>query len=111
MTTLKWFRIFNSLEEARQKVPDRHTQLLIIRGIRICLVNLGESFKAIQDSCPHRGASLTQGRVNYLNEIVCPLHDYQFSLLTGIETNQRCGAAKTYPVKAETDGLFVGIKM
>ena len=111
MAALKWFRIFSTLEEAQQKVPDRQARLLILKGRRICLVNLGGSFKAIQDSCPHRGAPLSQGKLNYLNEIVCPLHDYQFNLVTGIEAGGRCGTARTYPVKAETDGLFVGIKM
>ena len=103
--------MFHSQEEARRRVPDRHTQLLIIRGIRICLVNVGMRFKAIQDACPHRGASLSQGKLNYLNELVCPLHDYQFNLTSGMEAGHRCPAAKTYPVRVGEDGVFVGVKM
>lgn len=67
------------------------------------------SFFAVQDSCSHNGESLSKGTVNYLGEVVCPWHNYRFELSTGRECSMRSADLRTYPIKVDVDGFFIGI--
>ena len=104
---MKWVKIFNELNAATLTIPNGITKLVIVGNHRICLSNVNNEFYAIQDSCPHNGHSLSQGKINYLNEIVCPLHGYRFSLKHGQEGDQKCPDAKTYRVRVDAEGLHI----
>ena len=72
----------------------------------IALFNLGGTFYAINDLCPHRGASLGEGFLDG-GRVLCPLHCFDFDLQTG-----RCGIVpelkvSTYEVKVEGEEIFV----
>ncbi len=68
-----------------------------------------DKFFGVQDSCSHNGESLSKGAVNYLGEVVCPLHHYQFDLMSGRECSSRSRDLITYPVKIDESGFFIGI--
>ncbi len=106
---MQWVRVFSGAEEARQKLRVDKPQLLIVHGLRICLVMRNESFYAVQDICSHNGESLSKGSVNYLGEIVCPWHNYRFDLQSGRECASRSADLKTFPVKVSPDGFYLGI--
>ena len=104
---MKWIRIFDNLNTAISVIPHTASKLVIIGDQRICLSNINSQFYAIKDACPHSGQSLSQGKINYLNEIVCPLHGYRFSLKHGQEGDHKCKDAQTYRVKVADDGVFI----
>lgn len=75
---------------------------------------------AFNNSCPHRGASLSKGHFNGDN-IVCYMHGYEYDVFTGKLENmkswkkektwveqspewRRSGDLVLYPVKVEPDG-------
>jgi len=104
---MKWIKIFADLKIARETIPHNNSKLVIIGEKRICLSNINDAFYAIQDLCPHSGHSLSQGKINYLNEVVCPLHGYRFSLKDGQEGDHKCKDVQTYRVKVDEEGLFI----
>ena len=104
-----WIKVFSSEKEARERIREDSPQLLILAGIRICLVSHNKKFFAVQDSCTHNGEALSGGRVNYLGEIVCPWHGYRFDLMSGRACDSSCRDLKTYPVKLDETGFYVGI--
>ena len=106
---MDWIRIFSGLNEARQRVPEKAPQLVIIGSLKICLVRNGDNFNAVQDSCTHNGESLSKGHVNFLGEIICPWHNYCFDMRSGQELNSRSQPLRTYPVKIDDTGIFIGI--
>lgn len=106
---MEWLKVFSGEQEALQRLQNNKPQLVIAYGKRICLVNHNGRFSAVQDSCTHSGASLSQGSINYLGEIICPLHNYCFNLQTGQELSGRSRDLKTYPVKIDDSGFFIGI--
>lgn len=106
---MEWIRIFSGAEEADRQIPEKRPQLVIIGDTRICLVRLKTGYAAVQDSCSHKGESLSKGSVNYLGEIICPWHNYCFELRTGREINGRSWPLKTYPLKIDETGFFIGI--
>jgi len=106
---MNWVKVFSGDVEARQRILPDKPQLLVLYGKRICLVLHNNSFFAVQDACTHSGVSLSTGHVNYLGEVICPLHNHQFNLQTGRECNARSRDLVTYPVKIDESGFFVGI--
>jgi nitrite reductase/ring-hydroxylating ferredoxin subunit len=106
---MEWIKIFSGEEEARQRLTMDQPQLVVIGKVRICLVRLSESYFAVQDSCSHNGESLSKGKINYLGEVVCPWHGYRFEIRTGKATDSSCTDLRTYPLKIDESGFFIGI--
>jgi len=106
---MEWIKVFNTTAEAGQRILPDKPQLIVIGKTRICLVRHKDSFFAVQDSCSHNGESLSGGQVNYLGEIICPWHNYRFELRSGRASDSSCPDLKTYPVKSDDSGFFIGI--
>jgi nitrite reductase/ring-hydroxylating ferredoxin subunit len=106
---VEWFRIFSTEEEAKRRIAFDTPQLVILGGTRICLVRHGENFLAVQDACSHNGQSLSKGKINFLGEIICPWHGYRFELQTGRPCDSNSAQLKTYPVKIDETGFFIGV--
>jgi len=104
---MEWIQVFKSPEEAEKALEEGKPRRLIIDNTRICLTRAEGRYYAIQDACPHSGASLSEGWLNHYQEIVCPLHNYCYHLVTGREANQQTRDARTYEVRAGIDGIFV----
>jgi nitrite reductase/ring-hydroxylating ferredoxin subunit len=106
---MEWIKVFSSEVEARQKISPDKPQLLILKGKRISLVLHKDNFFAVQDACTHNGESLSKGTINYLGEIICPLHNHRFDLQNGRECSLRSRDLMTFPIKTDESGFFVGI--
>jgi nitrite reductase/ring-hydroxylating ferredoxin subunit len=106
---MDWIKIFSTQEELEKALTPDRPRLLILRGIRICLVYHEGMLRAVEDACPHNGESLSKGIVNYLGEIVCPWHGQQFDLKNGRECSERSRDLIVYPVKTDEAGVFIGL--
>lgn len=60
---------------------------------------------AINDTCPHAGASLAEGDLED-GCVTCPLHAWRFELATG-ECPDFAASVKTFPVKEEGGRLLL----
>src|SRR3954469_1677280 len=106
---MDWIRIFSNKTEADGRIAKNKPQLLIVGGKRICLIRFNDQYNAVQDNCSHNGESLSKGHVNYMGEIICPWHNYCFNANNGKEIQGRSSDLKTYPVKIDDSGFFIGI--
>jgi 3-phenylpropionate/trans-cinnamate dioxygenase ferredoxin subunit len=106
---MEWFKIFTSDSEARQRMIPDQPQLVIISNVRICLVLHDNTFFAVQDACTHNSESLSKGKINFLGEVICPWHGYRFELKSGRACDSDCRDLKTYPVKINESGFFIGL--
>jgi 3-phenylpropionate/trans-cinnamate dioxygenase ferredoxin subunit len=100
-------QIFDSEEEAARVIPVNTIRKIKVNEVIYGLAHTPSGFKAFSRSCPHAGADLSMGRINYLGDLVCPLHAYSFSLLDGEEERRRCPPIKTYPTLWEEGKLYV----
>ncbi len=55
---------------------------LTIGKLQLVLVNLDGTFHVLEDTCPHKGAPLSQGELEGM-ELVCPWHEARFEVATG----------------------------
>lgn len=64
------------------EVPLGRGKQVTVNGHKIALFNVGGTIHAIDDACPHRGASLAEGQMAG-PEVVCPWHMARFDVTTG----------------------------
>ena len=76
---------------------------------RIAIFNVAGKFHAIDDTCPHAGASLAEGELED-GKICCPWHYAEFELATGnhVSAPATCGVA-AYKVTVEGEDLLVEV--
>jgi 3-phenylpropionate/trans-cinnamate dioxygenase ferredoxin subunit len=92
-------------------------------GREVLLVKVGGKFLAADNTCPHMGGKLAQGKLEG-TVVTCPLHASQFDLKDGrvirwtnwpgvvvaaTKLIRRPRAIKTYPVKVEGDRVLVEV--
>jgi nitrite reductase/ring-hydroxylating ferredoxin subunit len=107
---MKWYKLFDSYDEACKKLPFNTPKLLVAGGRKICIGRNARGIFAIDDACPHYGASFSQGTLNDQNEIICPWHSYCYSLRTGEEEKHMTEPAILHLIDIRTDGVFVGVE-
>ncbi|MEO9337561.1 nitrite reductase small subunit NirD [Mesorhizobium sp. SB112] len=64
---------------------------------------------AIENRCPHKGGPLTEGIVHG-TAVTCPLHNWVFSLETGLALGTDEGSVKTIPVRVEHGMVALGLE-
>jgi len=78
-------------------------------GRRIALFAVDGAPRAIDDVCPHEGASLSLG-VTLEGEVTCPWHGWHFELEGGRNTDGLDEAVEVYPCRVRSDGrIEVGL--
>lgn len=78
-------------------------------GKSICVTRVGDEVFAIDDTCTHAEASLSEGDVSGF-KIECWLHGAEFDLRTGeVITLPATIALATYPVRIEANSVTVEI--
>jgi len=91
------------------EIPAETARCIEVEGRRIGLFNLGGVILAVDDTCPHAEASLSEGTISG-NEVVCPLHYASFNLETGACTGPPADEdLATYPVRIEGDEIEIDL--
>ncbi len=102
----------NNVEKRRSRVasvgeiPPGAGRLVEIAEQDIALFNLNGEYYAINDLCPHRGASLADGFLDG-GKVFCPWHCFDFSLKTGECSMVPSLRVQTYEVKVEGQDIYV----
>lgn len=97
------------IEVPASRVPLPGQRVLIEeQGKSLVLFNVDGAFHAIDDSCPHQGASLCGGKLE--GEVVqCRSHGLRFNLRTGYLLGSNQLKVGRYPVEQEGDSLVIVI--
>ena len=72
----------------------------------VALFNIGGTFHALANGCPHRGGPLGQGFVEG-TEVSCPWHNYTFDVRTGENEFDRAIVLETFEVVVEDGDVKV----
>lgn len=105
----RWHKLAESLLEITQR-GERNCLTLKVAGRELLVVHHANQLYACQAKCPHAGGILLHGRVDANAQIVCPLHQYKFSLINGRNTSGEGYFLKTFPIKETEEGVFVGLE-
>jgi 3-phenylpropionate/trans-cinnamate dioxygenase ferredoxin subunit len=87
---------------------DNHVAGMECKGKKICVARHQGVYYAFAATCPHAGGHFSDGWIDALGNIVCPLHRYRFALSNGRNTSGEGYYLKTYPLEQRPDGLYIG---
>jgi len=89
------------------QVPTPGNRILLVdEGSSIALFNVDGQLYAIDDSCPHQGASLCSGRLEG-QVIRCCAHGLRFDLASGYLLNSTRLRVASYPVEVIDGQTFI----
>ena len=78
-----------------------------VDGVAVCLTRVGDEVFAVEDTCTHSEASLSEGEVSG-TKIECWLHGAEFDLRTGEAlTPPATSALKTFNVEVSGNQVVV----
>jgi 3-phenylpropionate/trans-cinnamate dioxygenase ferredoxin component len=72
---------FSKVAAVGEVTPGKAKQV-VVNGRTLGLYNVNGTFYAIDDTCPHRGAPLSEGECEG-PVVVCPWHGAQFDVTSG----------------------------
>ncbi len=82
--------LFSSRQELEKGFIGTRIITFQYEGDRFCLTQVDDKLIVFNGICPHLGYSLQKAPINPLFEVVCPWHNFKFSLYSGIESEGRC---------------------
>lgn len=90
---------------------------IVLENKEILLANLEGTFYAVDNTCPHMGGSLSDGKLEGSN-IICPRHGSVFDLKSGqvvkngkiLFITAKVHNIKSYPVKLDGTDVMIGLE-
>ena len=107
MSKTKWIRFAE--DEAEILTADNKIAVIEAEGKKICLTRFEESWHAFAYKCPHASGIMSDGYVDAVGNVVCPVHRYKFSLKNGRNTSGEGYYLKVYPIEKREDGYYIGM--
>jgi 3-phenylpropionate/trans-cinnamate dioxygenase ferredoxin subunit len=78
-----------------------------VNGVPVCVARVGDEVFAVEDTCTHAEASLSEGEING-TKIECWLHGAEFDLRTGEAlTPPATSALKTFKVELNGNQVVI----
>lgn len=105
-----WHKLFENADAANNFLAQGRVTYLQIQNHKICLAHTADGFFAVNDKCPHNGASLSSGKCTSDGAIVCPVHRYAFDLKTGRSKGGLGSYVERYPIESRSDGIYIGFE-
>lgn len=91
-----------------EQLADGRSRTVAVGNKLIALFNQGGTYYAIDDVCPHMGASLSDGCVED-NVVTCPWHAWRFRLTDGAWADNPRVKISWYPVRVEGNEIQVQV--
>lgn len=77
-------------------------------GIWIALYNVDGTFYAVDNTCPHAGGSLGEGKLSE-ETVECPWHGWRFNIRTGERVGNSTITVACCPVRIEGDQILIAL--
>jgi 3-phenylpropionate/trans-cinnamate dioxygenase ferredoxin component len=102
-------KVFHSVARASDIAPGE-MRYVEADGKAICLANVRGEILAIDNTCTHEGAPLSEGTIHG-DRLECPMHGGAFNIFSGEpEMYPASYPVKTYSVRVENGEILVGIR-
>lgn len=90
------------------EIPEGQGRAYAVDGVMVGVFLINGEYTAINDVCPHMGASLAAGHVEG-EAVMCPWHAWRFSVKDGTWLDNPRSALKNdcYPVRVQGDEIQV----
>lgn len=89
-------------------IPDGEGRAFPVNGKLVGLFRVGDEYFAINDICPHMGASLSSGYMQD-GKVMCPWHAWRFDVRDGTWCDNPKVKTDSYPVRVVGDEIQVSV--
>ena len=89
-------------------VPEGEGRSFSVAGRMVGVYLLDGEYFAINDLCPHMGASLASGHIED-HAVMCPWHAWRFSVKDGTWLDNPRVKTDAYPIRTEGDNIQVQV--
>lgn len=93
---------------ACRDVPEGRGVVVEVEGKRLALFRYRERFFVLDETCPHRGGPLHEGRIEE-GVVACPWHLWQFDLETGLSPVNPRSRVKSYKTRVAGGEVYVDL--
>jgi 3-phenylpropionate/trans-cinnamate dioxygenase ferredoxin subunit len=104
----QWFKIAEDGNEL--SFANNNLSIVEVNNKKITLAKYQGRLFACAYACPHASGILGEGYVDVSGNIVCPVHRYKYNLSDGRNVTGEGYYLKTFPVKINEEGVFVGFE-
>ena len=91
-------------------IPEGEGRAYPVSGTIVAVFRRNDLYYAINDSCPHMGASLASGHLDG-TEVLCPWHAWKFCVKDGTWLDNPRSKIKTQTYEVRVDGNRVQVKV
>lgn len=103
-------KVFQNEEQLNAAFSVKNIRVIRIGERKVCLAKFGQTFFCFEHLCPHQMHPLSEGQITDFGELVCPLHEYRFSLKTGAESGHRCRELNTFKIDVASEGVYINLQ-
>lgn len=89
-------------------IPENEGVRVEIGDTVVAVFRAGNRLHAVGDSCPHMGASLSEGYIDG-NTVICPWHGWVFDLDSGTSPFDEDARVPVYRITVENGDVFVEV--
>ena len=89
-------------------VPAGEGRVVDANGVSVALFNIEGEFRALDNTCIHRGGPLGDG-ICHATTVTCPWHGWQFDIATGECASSPGERVDTYEVRVAGDDVRVKV--
>ena len=104
----RWIKIAESVNEIL--LGPNNLAEINADGKKLCIGKWNGELFAFALKCPHAGGHFSEGFIDALGNVVCPLHRYKFCMKNGRNVTGEGYYLKHWPVVVQEDGVFVGLE-
>ena len=105
MTTDAWIRV----GDAARWVKGRGRQV-DVAGDKVAVFWDGNAWTAVDDTCPHMGASLADGRL-FGSELQCSWHEWRYDRTTGQCPLRPWAKVRVHEVRVDDGGVWIKLSV
>jgi len=91
------------------ELPPGQRKLVFVDGRSVVLLNVDGHLHAVDNSCPHNGASLAGGHLDG-NVLQCPAHGLRFDLASGCTPGANGLCLNTFPVRVVGEDIVLVVE-
>ncbi len=88
------------------ELPDREPRYALVEGVDLVVIRLGDAVSVLYGRCLHRGALMSDGRVDGEN-LVCGVHGWDYRLDTGVSEYNNAEALHKFDAWIDGDAVCV----
>ncbi len=88
------------------KLTRGSSRVFSCNGEDVAVFKTRDGYVAVSDTCPHMGASLSQGRITD-NQLECSWHQWKFSIDSGLSDAREWCRLNVFDVRIDGDKLFL----